>query len=421
MNTDTFDPYVFEERKIAGVTILSKHLPWAPCIHIQLSFAAGAFQDPLGKEGAAHFLEHMMSNGSPLLPNRKAVKDFSRLYTLNSRNAFTSFYRTAYHAKCLPEHFNTLITHMVDYVFRPFLRAEDVEHERRVIIQEAWSRFKNEKLLAYAKDFIINLYHDTPFGRMASPLGWPETVAVITQEDIAAFHKKHYVKENLTIFLVGNLEGVPLTILEELLSNIPSGQASKLEATIPSKPLELRKNIDSKDIGDPREQVELTLMSKLAHPTEKLLATTIQTSALLYDLLFEHLRTEHPLCYGVQTKISPAKEFFEMGISVDTSEDKLARAEEEVYKVVERIQSGEARDRFVTMHKVTIDQIRSNERLSDQVIQNASNDMMYWGRVIPLNDMLTMMGNVSYEDVSGLVEQFFDKEILFTEIIHPSK
>src|ERR1035437_1176170 len=128
MPTQNFDPFDFKKKKIAGVNVYYKNLPWAPCIHIYFTLSAGAFSDPIGKEGVAHFLEHLLGNGSPMAKDKKAVKEFNRIYMLNSRNAYTSHYQTVCHGRCLPEHFDKVFNFLYDNTFNPFIRVEDVEH-----------------------------------------------------------------------------------------------------------------------------------------------------------------------------------------------------------------------------------------------------------------------------------------------------
>ena len=421
MHIKNFDPYDFSKKEIDGVTVYYKNLPWAPCIHIQWAFSTGAFADPVGQEGVAHFLEHMIGNGCPSLPDKKAIRDFSRLYMLNSRNAFTGHDITAYVGRCLPEHFPLVISKMKEYVFHPILRAEDVEHERKVITQEAWGRYKNTKFLAYVKELSKNIYHGHERARISSPLGWPETVATITQENISDFHKKNYVKENLSIFLAGAIEEKDMDQLTEIIKTIPNGNKTEKISGAIHKPLEMRFVKTGEEIGDPREQLEFTLTRPLNElPTEKL-AIANQTRMLLYDALFERLRTEHSLCYGVSVWIDKYKGYGEAGISVNTSVEKLSLVEQEIRNIIEEIVQGKWKDRFNTIHILSVDQIRSNERSTETVLGGASNAVTTTNQITPLQEILKKEEIVTYKDVQDLVKDLFDPEYVFTEIILPSK
>lgn len=421
MHIQDFDPYDFSEEKIEGISVYYKNLPWAPCTHIRFVFSIGAFNDPVGKEGLAHFLEHMIGNGSPLVPDKKAVKEFSRQYMLNSRNAMTGYNMTVYLSKCLPENFQKVFETMNDYVFNPFLRKEDIEHERKVITQEAWGRYKNEKHLNYIKECSENIYARHEKSRISSPLGWPKTVAEIEQMDTAEFHKKNYIKENLSIFLVGAIQKTDLSFLSEILKKTPSGKKIEKNEGIIDKPKIKRFERIGEEIGDPKEQLEFSIFRAIGKISEEETDISVQTKMLLYDVLFERLRVEHSLCYGVSTYMSSNKNYFEGGVMINTSEDKLELVEKEVWNVINEIINGKWNERFKTMHTMALEQIKSKEYLSDDIIKNASVDFIYNGKIKTLNEIVNEAKKVTYQDIQKFLKKIFDPEYVFTEVILPSK
>ena len=421
MPIQNFDPFDFKKKKIAGVNVYYKNLPWAPCIHIYFTLSAGAFSDPIGKEGVAHFLEHLLGNGSPMAKDKKAVKEFNRIYMLNSRNAYTSHYQTVCHGRCLPEHFDKVFNFLYDNTFNPFIRVEDVEHERKVISQEAWGRYKNEKFLKYIKKYDQNIYHGHQRSRLSSPLGWPDTVAKISQKDLKDFHTKHYNKENLSIFVVGAMEEKNLEIIEEIIKNISKGKQNIINTGMISKPKKSKTKINSADIGDPQKQASFTIYRAINKDNARKDWLRVQTRMFLYDALFERLRTEHSLCYGVSIGSATYRDFAQMNISVDTSTDKIPLVEKEIWKVLKEIEDGKWQDRFKTIHKLTLDQIKSNELDTYEVIDSASTSIMNEGKIKTLKERLTGVKKATYEDVRKEIKQIFDPKFTHTEIILPSE
>ncbi len=422
MHIKNFDPYDFSKKEIDGVSVYYKNLPWAPCIHIRMDFSVGAFNDPVGKEGLSHFLEHIIGNGCPSLPDKKAIKEFSRLYMLNSRNAMTSHYWTSYVGRCLPEHFEKVLLAMKDYVFNPFVRTEDIEHERKVITQEAWGRYKNDKFLNYVKEVSENVYHGHERSRIASPLGWPDTIEKITQKDVADFHKNKYVKENLSIFLVGDIDDKKIMdIVLKTIDSLPSGPKINAYGGKVNKPKQLRLQKNSAEIGNPQEQLQFSILRATNELAEEENEIIDQSRMLLYDVLFERLRIENSLCYGVSIQCSRQRDYSEIEISVNTSEDKVGTVEKEIWNVINEIIDGKWKERFSTLHSLAIDQINSKERSSDFIIQVASNELSVNDRIIKLEEILSDAKKVTYENVSNMLKKVFDKDFVFTEIILPSK
>jgi predicted Zn-dependent peptidase len=148
----------------------------------------------------------IFDGGSPTLPDNKTIKGWSKQHTLNSWNATTEFYQTYYRLRCLLEEYNSVMSGIKDMIFNSYLRAEDVERERRVIMQEAWNNFLNEKLLRYQKEFSDNLFHGHDRARVCTALGWPDTIVKISQEDIKNWHKANYGIGNMHIVLAGAVE-----------------------------------------------------------------------------------------------------------------------------------------------------------------------------------------------------------------------
>jgi len=421
MHIKNFDPYDFSKKVVEGIPVYYKNLPWSPCTHIHLVFSVGAFNDPKNKEGLAHFLEHMIGAGSPMLPNKKAVKEFNRLYMLNSRNAYTSYNITSYTGKCLPENFGEVVTKLLDQVKNPFIREEDVERERKIITQESWGVYKNQKFINYIKEFTQNLYRNHEKSRIYSPLGWPESIEGISQNDLKKFHFENYVKENFSIFIVGSIQNHDLNILSKLVKTMPKGKKAIKNEGQAKKPLKNRIEKTSDEIGDPKKQLEFSICRFMPRLKEKDEYTAYELSGLLYDILFERLRTEHSLCYGVRVPFRNFKSFSETGISVQTSSENLNLVEKEVWKVIDEIKSNAWKDRFEILNKLTIDQIKSNERSTYDITYNASKDFVLTNKIESLKKILDGHKKVTYNDIKKLTKKIFDKQYILTEIIFPSE
>lgn len=228
-----FEPYNFKSTTIENIPVYYNHFDFASCIHIRILLRYGSMHDEAGKEGTSHFLEHVLFDGSSIFENEKATNLFSKTYTFETLNAHTGFFELVLKAKCLPENLKTVCEGMFSMVHSPTLTSESIEHERKIIIQEAWGRFKNEKYIAYSKKRQENRLYEIPDRiRMISPLGWPSTIEAISTEDIQSAHRKYFVKENIELYLAGNIEdagGIEgiVRICSELFKKIPTGEKSK--------------------------------------------------------------------------------------------------------------------------------------------------------------------------------------------------
>ena len=422
MYIKNFDPYDFSKVEIDGVPIYYKNLSWAPCIHIRIVFNTGAFDDPEGKEGLSHFFEHMVFDGCPTLPDKKAIQEWSKIHALNTSNAWTSFENTTYWLRCLPEEYQTALAGMKDMIFYSYFRPEDVEHERKVITQEAWNRFQNEKFLAYTKEYLDNIFHGHEHSRFYSPLGWPETIAEISQEDILSWHKSHYGIGNFFIVLAGNVEDKHIEMLKDFLKDLPKVTKEVRREGQIRKPKEKRFVKTADEIGEVKEQVEISLLRFAEKmPYEKNEIASI-FSKLVYEILHERLRIEQSLCYNVNVGVWDEKTYSEMGMNVKTDEKNIEIVEKEFRNVLNEIKDNKHQNRFETIKKVYSQRVKSQELLSGDIADDTLSEISKFdGQTFTLENQLKEIEKVTYQDVVQFSDWAFDPDYTYTEIILPSK
>jgi predicted Zn-dependent peptidase len=149
--------------------------------------------------GAAHFLEHMVFNGSEKYPDRKELAHIVGKKMMYE-NAWTWASTTTYYLVAPNEEFLSAYNILYDRVFYPLLRKEDVDKERGIIIEELnMSRSRQESVLDMALTETLfkgtGYEHDT-LGTLASLKG-------MSNEILKNFHEKNYNLSNVTLFTYG--------------------------------------------------------------------------------------------------------------------------------------------------------------------------------------------------------------------------
>src|SRR5689334_511867 len=121
-----------------GLTVVLAEQRRAPVVAHYLFYAAGAGEDPEGRSGTAHFLEHMMFKGSPHV----APGAFSLIVAREGGqdNAFTSRDVTAYHQTVEASRLPLVMRLEADRFGEALLPAETLEPERHVILEERRQR-----------------------------------------------------------------------------------------------------------------------------------------------------------------------------------------------------------------------------------------------------------------------------------------
>ena len=287
-----FDPYDYKKQVYKGVTIYTKSLPWANCTFFKWMIDNGAQDDKVGKEGTAHFLEHIVFDGNPLYKDKKAIDLFSKEHLLDTLNAHTGFANTTFICKFLPKKAEPALLGMYNIIFKPLMREEDIEHERKVITQEGWGFLLNEKYIAYNKKRNANIFTDIPERlRMSSPLGWIDTVAKINKKDLLLAHKT-YVRENSNVILTGVITDSIIKEVKKIIDKVPSGK-KRAAPKIPSKihlPKERRWVKSYTEIGKTETKQALLNIDRILEHKKTDVYTLEGVAVVLREVLHRRLR-----------------------------------------------------------------------------------------------------------------------------------
>ena len=175
----------------------------APVVRLELRYEVGAMDDPPGKGGMAHLIEHLMFQTRLPTPAGpvSVASELSRV--AQSHNAATTLDSTHYAAEALPEQLpalfaiemNRLASGCSTWDEQTFLR------EREVVRNEIRERYGSASgsILNHLYEAIYppgHPYRHTPGGSDAS-------VASIQLSDVCAFVAKHYRPTEVSIFAVG--------------------------------------------------------------------------------------------------------------------------------------------------------------------------------------------------------------------------
>ncbi|MCX6701699.1 MAG: insulinase family protein, partial [Candidatus Zambryskibacteria bacterium] len=186
------------------------------------------------------------------------------------------------------------------------------------------------------------------------------------------------------------------------------------------KPKKLKIIKKSEEIGNPNEQVEISISRFLPFTPQEKMQRAYLFRILMSDLLNERLRTEKGLCYAVSTYTQLRADFSEIFMNIMTDEKNIDIVQKEFWKIIKEIEEGKHKSKFNVLKKVSIEQVKSKELMSEDVAKNAVNDiLMYDNKIIPLFQDIKEMEAVTYNDMINFAKETFDPEWTFTEIILP--
>ncbi len=200
------DPTAIFGRLPNGVRyILKENQTPSDRVSMHLFIQAGSLLESEQEQGAAHFLEHMLFNGSTHFPPGEMVKFFQRIGMQfgPDANAHTGFNETVYDVVLPKGDRDSLAEAMVvlkDYAQGALLSPEEVAREKKVILAEMRSRDSSRfRTIKATLNFEMP---DLRIGRRF-PIGEKAVVEKINAQILRGFYDAWYRPERMVLIMVG--------------------------------------------------------------------------------------------------------------------------------------------------------------------------------------------------------------------------
>ena len=207
----------------------------AESVEMRLVVNAGAVLDPEGAEGVAHFLEHMLFNGTERFSKNELIQALRSIGTDfgPDLNAFTSADETVYMFDFQlddPEALDLAFEVLSEWVSAATLRPDDVEAERGIVLDEY--RLRSESASGRISDFLDAIYYTGSIYEDMLIGGNEESIAAITTEQLREFYETWYRPDNAAVVVVGDL---PVTEMEQKVEQFFGGLEARADA-MPAQP-----------------------------------------------------------------------------------------------------------------------------------------------------------------------------------------
>ncbi len=174
----------------------------APIIKHMVWYKSGSVDEPKGKSGTAHLLEHLMFRGT------NKVKDgvFNDVINQNGgeSNAFTSLDYTAYHQFLDISRLELAMYLEADRMQNLKITPQSFEKEQNIVFQERKQVVDNNPLSYFGESVRKVLWQEHPYGLPVS--GYPDEIKSITQDDVEAFYEQFYAPNNAILVLAGDID-----------------------------------------------------------------------------------------------------------------------------------------------------------------------------------------------------------------------
>ncbi|MGZ9108957.1 MAG: M16 family metallopeptidase [Micavibrio sp.] len=384
----------------SGLRVITDTVTAVDSVAIGVWAGVGTRHEDMRVNGVAHMVEHMLFKGTA---KRNAGQIAEEIESVGgSVNAYTSRDMTAYHIHALKEHTPLALEILADIVQNSVLPQEEVERERKVILQEIGMS------LDTPDDFVFDNYQATAYPNQAlgAPiLGTCDIIAGMERDSLAQYINKFYTPSRLVISAAGNVHHETLVKqAEELFDFLPDDQSLMTAAACYqggdhrlNKPLE-------------QSHVVLGFRSISRHDTRYYDAVALSTilGGGMSSRLFQEVREKRGLVYSVFSFHSSYDDDGQFVLYAGTGPERLPELVpvmcDEIMKLVQTPVTENELKRAKTQMRSGL--LMARESMMTRAGQQAKH-LINFGETLDIGQLLHNIGEVNLESTQKLAQQVF--------------
>lgn len=342
--------HAIRELKINNINILHIQMR-SGMVNIRVDANVGSCSEAPKEYGIAHFLEHLMFKGTSKRRAKDIKKDAARIG--GKLNAWTSFDHTVYYITALKEEFDRAFELLSDLFLNPIFPEREMEKERVVVLDE----------IRRSEDRPASLLHHKMSGRFWSHnidhriLGLQENIERVTRHEIISWRNRYYSGENIRISVAGDIteDQVIGAANRYFFSSHDTEKVTYPEVTYTGG----EDNFYKSGIT-----ATYFFMGYPALPRDH--KDSIKQKVMAYvlgghasSLLFERIREEMGLVYGIGAAILNVDAFNTLSISTSSKPDDIRVIEGTIKEIIEELCSSRiSEDRLIMAKSSMLSSIR---------------------------------------------------------------
>ena len=392
----------------SGLRIATERVPSVRSAALGFWISSGSAGELQDEAGISHLLEHMLFRGTEHFGSEEIDQIFDAMGA--EINAGTDKEATSVYTRVLDRHLARAFEVMTEMVWAP--RFGELEAERQVVLEEI-AMYEDDP-----QDLVFDLLGRAVFG--THPLGRPvigraEVIAAATREQLAAFHQRRYLPQEIVIAAAGSVDHDELVALVEgspypsasgagTPDPAPNGEEGREEVPGPEPRLEF--------LAKDTEQYHVCLGANgLAREDERRFALRVLEGILggtSSSRLFQEVRERRGLAYSIFSFSNLYSHAGEVGLYVGTRPDNLKEALAVVAAELERVVEDPASEEEL---------VRSRENLKGRVVlgmestgarmSRLGTSLLHGMPILSVDEIIARIDSVQLEDLRELARELF--------------
>lgn len=301
-----------------------------PIVDINVDFQAGSVKDSIEKNGLASLTNHMIVLGSGGINEEDLANKFIDLGA--QLNSSFDQDKSGFSLRTLSEKRNEAIDLFTLVLHEPNFNIKILEREKKRYIASI-NQSKTMPSSIASKAFMKTLYGKHPYGLSSS--GEVDTIKKIRKKDLHTFYKNHYLSNELSIVIVGDISKKEA---ENIGNKISLGfSENKVASVIPTVSYIEAQEIE---ISHPAKQAHLYYGAPIIKRGDPDFLTLYLGNYILggggfVSRLTQEIREDRGLAYSVYSYFMPFVEVGPFQIGIQTKKSQVKQAKELIKKTVE--------------------------------------------------------------------------------------
>jgi zinc protease len=194
-----YNPHTFTLKNGLQVVVIENHR--APVVTQMVWYKVGTIDDPYGKSGLAHYLEHLMFKGSPTSPAGRMLPEINRVG--GEQNAATSPDFTVYYQVISKNKLELIMSLEAGRMAHLEIEDQYAKPELDVILEERHMRVDNSSTGLLFETVLASYFKHHPVRLPA--IGWEHEIKTFTTQDAQNFYNIWYTPNNAILLIAGDV------------------------------------------------------------------------------------------------------------------------------------------------------------------------------------------------------------------------
>ena len=318
----------------SGITAWLVESHSLPMVSLQVAFRAGSVFDPRGKNGVANLTAGMLTQGAGTLDAEAFQKQKERLGANISASASRLNITAGFDA--LRDVTDDTFALFAQMLRSPAFNKTDFKRLQKAVMASRKRLPERPRKLAREAfaEVVYGRYH--PYSRPTE--GTLRSLKKLQVDDVRAYHKKMFTKENMVVSVVGDITPKALSaLLEKHLGDMPQGEKRQQVANAPKVQPPARQVIQ-KDIPQTTVMMGHKGLNRSAPDYFAALVTNhILGGGGFSSQLMQEVREKRGLVYGISSAFRPMPHWGAFTVAAQTKNETAEKVVDIVKKEIHKL------------------------------------------------------------------------------------